>query len=381
MNKKYIAILTQPLGHNYGGLLQAYALQTYLKRHGYEAETIDRCMPIKRSSSIKGYVINCVRFLLGRIKLIPTRKKESFVLKNLLDFRDKRLYISHPIISEKQIRKYFRFKGFSAVIVGSDQVWRPRYSPSILNFYLDFLDDIGSSSKRIAYAASFGTSEWEYSKELTAQCKGLASKFDAVSVREDSAVGLCADKFGIKAQLVVDPTLLLEPSDYELLIHECSENSRGSCVLSYVLDPASEKSAIAESIGTSLGLEVFSIKPEHKITQVAANELAKCQLPSVESWLKAFHDASFVVTDSFHGTVFSILFNKPFVAVGNATRGMARFESLLTQFGLTGRLVTSIDDITPSLVLDEINWDAVNSKRLALAASSQEFLKTYLNGI
>ena len=375
-----VAILTQPLGHNYGGLLQAYALQTYLKKLGHEVETLDRRKSDRKLYVAKSYMLNVVRLMLGKIKSIPTNKKQIYVLSELAEFRDKCLTMSPEMLSDKALRGYYKENLFDAFIVGSDQVWRPRYSPCLTNFFLDFLDDIGSSAKRIAYAASFGTGEWEYTKELTEKCKSLAKKFDAVSVREGSAVGLSADKLGVKAELVVDPTLLLEPSDYEPLIQECTENAYSGCVLSYVLDPAPEKLAIAGRVGKLLGIKFFSIKPEQNISQVPARALAKCQFPSVETWLQAFHDAGFVVTDSFHGTVFSILFNKPFIAVGNTTRGMARFESLLSQFGLTERLVASIDDITPALIQDKINWREVNRKRVVLATSGREFLKTHLSG-
>src|SRR5690554_2294417 len=375
-----IAILTQPLGHNYGGLLQAYALQTYLKKLGCEVETLDRRVEGAGRISLKGHALNLARLMLGRIKSLPTESRQAWVLSELAAFRDRRLAMSPRIVSEQEVRNYYRDRDFDAFVVGSDQVWRPRYSPSILNFYLGFLDDIKSPAKRIAYAASFGVDDWEYSSELTEKCKILAQNFDAISVRESSAVSLCKDKLGAYAECVVDPTLLLEPADYEPLISECGENANAGCVLSYVLDPAPEKHSIADTVGSSLGLKVFSVKPEHSVAQVSTKDLDKCRYPSVESWLQAFHDASFVVTDSFHGTVFSILFNKPFIAVGNAGRGMARFESLLSQFGLTDRLVESPEEVSPKLVQSQIDWEAVNEKREALASAGRQFLQTQLFG-
>lgn len=375
-----VAILTQPLGHNYGGLLQAYALQVYLKKLGCEVETLDRRTVDAGRISAKRNLKNIVKLLLGRIKSLPTAKREAWVLRALADFRDKRLAMSQRIASEQAIRTYYRKKNFDAFVVGSDQVWRPRYSPSILNFYLNFLDDIKSPAKRIAYAASFGVDDWEYSEIEAEQCKKLAQKFDAISVRERSAVELCRDNLGVVAQWLVDPTLLLESEDYESLIAESEEGPDADYVLSYVLDPVPEKRTIADSVGQAVGVGVFSIKPELSITQVRGKDISKCRYPSVESWLQAFHSASFVVTDSFHGTVFSILFNKPFIAIGNSARGMARFESLLSQFGLSERLVESAEDVTPELVHCQIEWDTVNDKRKALAAVGREFLKTNILG-
>ncbi|GEN29585.1 MurB family protein [Halovibrio variabilis] len=380
MVRKKVAILTQPLGHNYGGILQAYALQTYLKKLGCEVETLDRRAPEVEQVSVKPHVLNLARLLLGRIKSIPTAKKQARVLEELARFRDDRITMSSKITGDQELREYYRGRNFDAFIVGSDQVWRPRYSPCIPNFFLDFLDDIESPAKRIAYAASFGINEWEYSSELTEKCKSLAQEFDAISVRESSAVDLCKEMLGVSAEFLVDPTLLLEPAEYEPLINECGENANAGCVLSYVLDPAPEKHSIAANVGNSLGITVFSIKPKHSVAQVRTKDFYKCRFPSVESWLQAFQGANFIVTDSFHGAVFSILFNKPFIAVGNPVRGMARFESLLSQFGLSDRLVESPLEVTPELVHNKIEWDSVNIRRAALANMGHQFLATHLLG-
>ena len=375
-----IAILTQPLGHNYGGLLQAYALQAYLKKLGCEVETLDRRVEDAGRIPVKRHVLNLARLMLGRIKSLPTKRRQAWVLKELAAFRDHRLTMSPRITSEQELREYYRDREFDAFVVGSDQVWRPRYSPSILNFFLDFLADIKSPAKRIAYAASFGVAVWEYSSELTEKCKALAQRFDAISVRESSAVELCREKLGVSSLCVVDPTLLLEPADYKPLIIGCDENVNAGCVLSYVLDPDPEKRSIADSVGEFIGLKVFSIKPEYSITQVQAKDLSKCRFPSVESWLHAFRDAGFVVTDSYHGTLFSILFNKPFIAIANSTRGATRFESLLSQFGLNERLVDSSSNISPELIYKKIDWGAVNDKREALAGVGREFINNHLLG-
>lgn len=125
---------------------------------------------------------------------------------------------------------------------------------------------------------------------------------------------------------------------------------------------------------------MLSNRTLRELRSVFSNDLEKARFPSVESWLQSFRDAKFIVTDSFHGTVLSILFNKPFIAVGNSARGMARFESLLSQFGLTDRLVESPEEVSPKLVHSQIDWKAVNDKREALASAGRQFLKTQLFG-
>ncbi|MCC5879155.1 MAG: polysaccharide pyruvyl transferase family protein [Idiomarina sp.] len=373
-----VAILTQPLGHNYGGLLQAYALQSYLKSVGCEVQIINRRTIKSKRKEIKQLVINSVRLLKGRIKTIPTEARQASILRELTSFRDHYLAMSPAITDEQQIRDFFLKDNFDVVVVGSDQVWRPRYSPSIKNFYLDFLNDIDSSAKRLAYAASFGVDAWEYTPELTLQCKALIQRFDAISVREQSGVGLCSGNFSVTATCTVDPTLLLEPSAYDVLINKDESNNTDSYLFSYVLDPNSVKSAIISKAANARGIKTLSILPKHSMIDVTLKEFNDCRYPSVESWLKGYRNSDFVVTDSFHGTVFSILFNKPFIAVGNAARGMARFESLLSQLGLQDRLVESEAEVTEELLNKDIDWDSVNAKRVALVKESQDFLRTHL---
>src|SRR5690606_30541311 len=127
---------------------------------------------------------------------------------------------------------------FSAVVVGSDQVWRPRYSPNIYNFFLDFLKN-NSTIKKVAYAASFGTEDWEYTEEQTREARELIKHFNAVSVRESSGVLLCDKYLNRKdAVHVLDPTLLLKAEDYNQLINKTKKEIG---LFTYVLDETKEK--------------------------------------------------------------------------------------------------------------------------------------------
>ena len=118
-----------------------------------------------------------------------------------------------------------------------------------------------------------------------------------------------------------------------------------------------------------LGLKAFEVQPKHKgLSKTAVQEdLQGCVYPSVTKWLRAFVDADFVITDSFHGCVFSIIFNKPFVAIGNKGRGLARFESLLKMFGLEDRL-------NSSQLTTEIDWESVNGKLNSYREISKNFI-------
>lgn len=366
--------MTQPLGHNYGGLLQAFALQSYLKTIGCSVVSLDRKPARNVLKESKRFTTNVAKRFLGRIKSLPSEKANKYVFSHLIEFKNRYILMSQPVTTQKQVRSYFQQNDFDAVIVGSDQVWRPKYSPSLENYFFDFLDDIDSSAKRISYAASFGVSEWELSDKQTLQCKKLVQKFDAVSVREKSAVILCKQHFGITTDWVVDPTMLLDVSDYEQLLIDKPSASKGH-ILTYVLDSAEDKQEIAKIVAGTLGLKEFSVKPEKTLTQVSSYEINNCQYPKVEDWLQGFKDASYVVTDSFHGCVFAILFNKPFIAIGNKSRGQARFESLLSMFELENRLISTSGELNENFIKVDIDWYRVNQLKTMRAQVAKEFLK------
>ena len=366
--------MTQPLGHNYGGLLQAFALQSYLKTIGCSVVSLDRKPARNVLKESKRFTTNVAKRFLGRIKSLPSEEANKYVFSHLIEFKNRYILMSQPVTTQKQVRSYFQQNDFDAVIVGSDQVWRPKYSPSLENYFFDFLDDIDSSAKRISYAASFGVSEWELSDKQTLQCKKLVQKFDAVSVREKSAVILCKQHFGITTDWVVDPTMLLDVSDYEQLLIDKPSASKGH-ILTYVLDSAEDKQEIAKIVAGTLGLKEFSVKPEKTLTQVSSYEINNCQYPKVEDWLQGFKDASYVVTDSFHGCVFAILFNKPFIAIGNKSRGQARFESLLSMFELENRLISTSGELNENFIKVDIDWYRVNQLKTMRAQVAKEFLK------
>lgn len=359
-----IGILTLPLHTNYGGNLQAYALMTFLSRQGHDIVLINRQKAkFKYSSShIKKYIIRIIRkYILGKKNVyvfqeLKAQQEYPILSKYTQKFIDK--YIqpqTETYYTSSDLQKGFTNYNFEAIIVGSDQVWRPRYTPNIYDYYLEFTK--GIKLKRISYAASFGTNEWTYDKEQTTRCFQLLEKFDAISVRETDAVAFIKEKAGIKATHVLDPTMLLNAKDYRDLL--APDLTHKTDLLVYILDEDKDKKFVIEDISSSLCLKV-------KRANVNINdfsiEISKRIAPSVESWLQGFYESEFIITDSFHACVFSILFNKPFIAYGNKNRGLSRFSSLLSMFGLEERLITSKEEFKQINLKDKINWELVNSK-------------------
>lgn len=202
-----------------------------------------------------------------------------------------------------------------AWIVGSDQVWRPWCSPDIKNYFFDFLSY--SSAKKIAYAVSFGTDIWEIDESTTKEIKILALKFDAVSVREAVGVELCDRYLGVEATHVLDPTMLLTKDDYDLLIDN-GNSPMADYAATYLLDPNREKRMVVKEECRKYSLEELPIGRMHKT-----------EFDSIESWLAGIRNAKMVITDSFHGTVFSLIYGVPVRFLSNSLRGNSRFDSLI----------------------------------------------------
>lgn len=367
-----ICILTQPLHTNYGGLLQAYALQVVLKRMGHEVWTEDRKWKRPLIVKVKQLIARMIKY---KGLYYPTDRQEQSIAQKTIPFIRKYITTTEPILSntKKEFHKYH----FDAYIVGSDQVWRPIYSYCLSNYFLDFT--IGQHVKRIAYAASFGTSDWEFTGKQTKKCAALAKQFDAISVREDCGVFLCKKYLGVNAIHLLDPTMLLNKEDYIRLVEQERTLASGKKLMTYVLDQSEEKKAIVQKVSQALGISPNVVMPAMSFSQVGKKYINQCVFPPVTDWLRGFIDAEYVITDSFHGTVFSILFNKPFVVMANNARGMARLTSLLKKFELEERLVYSLEDVTVKMLYVPMNFEKANQVLDMEREKAKSFLTESLN--
>ncbi len=382
-----IAILTQPLKTNYGGILQCYALKTVLERMGHNVTVLNRRYPGPGSRLILmrfGSLAKCVvrKCLFGRkdIALMNpwsedynTHKQSEDEKKGsaeILRFIRENIPLSKPLRSTGELAKYVASNGFDCILVGSDQVWRECYSPCIEDFFLGFLPEEDKHLK-ITYAASFGTADEPISSGHIDDCVRLARRFSAISVREESGVQIMKNDFGLDAKLLLDPTLLLSAEDYGKV-----SGTAGNCGLaSYVLDENEMKDSILEEAGKALNLR------QTKLRIVAGHPDAETvSTPSVERWLASIAGADFVITDSFHGCVFSIINRKPFIAIANRDRGLERFTSLLGTFGLTDRLIFSKEDFEArkERLLSPIDYAPVIDRHQQLIQDSLSWLKENL---
>lgn len=265
----------------------------------------------------------------------------------------------------------------TSFIVGSDQVWRGEYArliESLPFFFLNFATQ-EQRQRSIAYAASFGSDEWEGTPEETAECARLLRDFKVVSVREHSGIRICREVFGVEAVQMPDPTLLLEQEDYNHLIRNWRTKSTDTPFMAvYLLDETKEKKALTRTLSKEIGLHA-----QHLMPHPGAKRLMDRLPLSIPQWLRFMRDCECVLTDSFHGCVFSIIFNKPFICLGNESRGSARFDSLLGTFDLQGRLVTNPSpEELQKLISTPIDWEKVNTIRHCEKQRAFDFLRANL---
>lgn len=313
-----IGILTHPQHINYGGILQCYALSTFLSKLGHSALVIRREKDMLEWRWLASQFVNAsrIRRLLHRNTIDKKAKIEPFSVKHL--------YRSKVIHSQRKMRDSCKDYGLDAVIVGSDQVWRADYAMQFgYNYFLDFAPQ---GVKKVSYAASFGLSTWEYSPDQSVRIKALLSEFAGVSVRENDAVTLCKEHIGIEVLQMPDPTLLLSDSDYDKLASP--RLVKDKYVFVYWLG---EERKIEPKIA-----EYES--QQYKVIYVGLRE--QRVLPSVEDWLSYIKYADIVLTDSFHGCVFSIIYKRDTQVFTNESGGNGRLASLLTQFGVSDNIVS-----------------------------------------
>lgn len=360
-----IGILTQPLVVNYGGILQCFALQHYLESRGHNVIILNR--------KTKPGVLYRIKQPIRHIKHIFDGSFKGRLSINR--FIRTSINLSGPIYSSLGLYEAMKDYNLDGIIVGSDQVWRECYSPNIEDFFLGFIPDNYHCFK-IAFSASFGTSDNPISQRCLKTCVEYAKKFSAVSVREDSGRIILRDIFNITAKVTLDPTLILPKYCYDQL-YKHKEKRFNQFVLSYILDDTCEKNQIIEDVTKYYSLPCYNIRYKSK------NNPISIIIPPIEEWLDLFNSADFIVTDSFHGCVFSIINKKQFILISNEGRGLERFLSLLGMLGLLDRLIYSCNDYYQkrSILPKPIDYATVDRIIEQKQKESLEFLNTALHSV
>ena len=370
-----IGIITLNSHANYGGILQAYAMTRVLSNLGHEAKVI--YLPVRWSLPWYKYPYVVVKRLIKRAQGEKVRifneyynnKTYGILTQNTQRFIDS--YVPHVVVKRYED---LNESDWDAFVVGSDQVWRPDYmgQHNIRHAFLSFASNW--NIRRVAYATSFGVDEWLFTDEQTEVFGRLVKKFNAISVREASAVDMCMEHWGVKPLHVIDPTMLLPKEEYESLVkHGDVAKSKGN-LLCYILDENESTNKLISLLEEHYSMKAFRVNSKYEDYLAPVKERIQ---PPVEQWLRGFMDAKMVITDSFHACVFSIIFNKPFLVVENERRGAARIKSLLNKYGLVHRMISCNNKIGKSIFDEE--WDWVNSVICESKIIAINYLNSSLN--
>jgi len=355
---KKVGILTLPLTHNYGGILQCVALQKVLVDLGCDVLILDRKYP-------EPFWKRTLKKTLFGFSFAEIERFKTKHFKN----------ISEPIRTSEGLKEAVLESNIEAVVVGSDQIWREQYvSGFSLDYFLESLSEI--PIKKIAYAASFGTGTIR-KPVSNVNISDLLKKFSGISVRETSGLKILEENFNIHyATQALDPTLLLPSSFYESISAEAKTPPSKKTLAVYLLDETEEKLTQINQVAETMGLSVVQIchQPTHTLRRIFQ------QKKDVAHWLQTIQNAEVVITDSYHGMLFSILFKKQFVVWVNNKRGATRFNSIAKQLGLQDRLVQDLQNTNIGGWYTEIiDYKTVYSKLETLQEASLAFLKTNLS--
>lgn len=322
-----IGILTHPLGHNYGGILQAYALKSKLEHKGHQVIIIDRR---EEEPKYKLIIKNILRVL--RVSRFYSYYKTN---RHLITFTKRHFVRTRPAFNNVEIKKEICRHNMDLIIIGSDQVWR---SDFCLKYGYDYWGDLqlNTNSPRLcSYAASLAHDNWTYNKEQTKRIKSLVDKFDRISVREQNAIKLFKDNLGIEAEWLIDPTLLHGSDFYDNIT--AKRIVKEPYIFVYWLG---ERNLILPTI------EKYS--KEYRIIELNLRDTNEKE--SIEEWLSYIKHADRVITDSFHGIVFSIIFRKQFTAHKNLSGGYIRILSLFEQLDIKEKLEKPEIDLDYNLI-------------------------------
>jgi len=328
--KKNIAIFNFCYGHNYGAVLTAYALQSTLLKLGYNPY------------------------------LIKNTDKNNLI-KSFLDpfwqFEQDNLFTSKDIINQNELKLLNKY--YDNFIVGSDQIWRYRYIKSVYKIY--FLSFVEKNKKKIACAASFGQKYWEGPERVTKKIKNYIKTFDSITVREKSGVDICKNIFNVKAKAIFDPVFYLKKMEWKKLSEKSTINLNSSCLI-YILDRSKR-----------IINQINDITKKVKIPQY----FIKNKLTNIYDFLKSIETSQRVITDSFHGLCFSIIFHKDFICLCNKNRGEERFISLLSDLGLMNRLFYDLSEVDWAK-LSPINYSKIEKIIEKKRQEGLEFLSSNL---
>lgn len=353
-----VGVLGVWFGANYGSLLNGYAVYKLLNKMGKKVLMIHKIGAMPNDGEING--THNARFI------------EKF-------YPDEDI---SPVYSYEHLSELNKY--CDAFLTGSDQIWHYNINSYFhMSFFMNFVD---KDKRKISFGTSFGHAQDFTPVELRGDYRKLLQKFHAISVREESAVDLCKNVYGVNAQTVIEPVFCIDKEEYDRLAEASAIALDEHYILAYILDPTDKKREVLQYYSERSGKKLIII-PDGQPSTYRKNKEA-LNLPNclagigAEDFVKLFQNADFVISDSFHGTAFSIIFNKPFLSIANQKRGYARFEDLLGRFDLMNRMVYDRDLDTYGRnegFLKEFDYSETNQKIQSARQDALAWLEKALN--
>lgn len=367
--KKRIGIITMHKIYNFGSALQAYALQQIICNLGYEAELIDYQFPNTFHGVRKKGVLEKLKIKIGKslglsVGFLTLKRYEQF-WKSFFH-----LSVSYELPQSLKNNP----PQYDVYVTGSDQVWNTDYTKNDFSFLLDFVE----KGKKIAYAPSFSKSTID--KEYEASFKSYLSRYESLSVRENSGVEFIRSLTSQDATLVLDPTLLLSKEEWNKIADTEFDRYKGRkyillYIQKYSFDPSSSIVKLVKHIQDQLGLPVISFRNMEHVG-------LSCEVVDGIGPIQFLHlvrNASYIVTASFHGTAFAINYGIPFSSmIKSESFNDDRQMNLMNMFDLRDRMVCLDDDVTK--VRLSLSFEKVQTSLVQWRKYSMEYLKHAIEG-
>lgn len=359
MNKKKIGVITFHNYDNYGAILQSYALQKCIERLGADAQIIDyACDYIGNPFQLKRLknkgLFNYIYGAIGYICYLPRRRRCNAFRKNLR--------YSEPVTAETVSKLDGKYDVF---ISGSDQVWDWHLTDFDRAFFLDFV----TKGKKCSYAASIGEHlpAEEYREEYTR----LLSRFDRILMRESYGADVVQELIGTKPDCACDPTLLFTGEEWESVMAPARKRKPYILVYQLGVNPSFVK--FVKRLKEKTGLHVVYVPFPLVGLLNCAPQIAAGPM----EWLRMFKDAEYVVTDSFHGAVFSILFHRRFFVRADGHHKNRRAEELLTRLHLTDRIIRG--ELTDEMLTAQMDYTFADRELQAIREDSLDKLSQLIS--
>jgi len=363
--KKKVGLITIHSAHNYGAILQAYALQRKIFNFGYDCELIDYATAVDLNNKKLFRFSISLRAILNNLRVITHLASRKQRYKLFEDFINGNMILTKKYDSVQKLNN--EKLNFDIFVTGSDQTFNLQLSgePSLrYPFYLSFVKD----KPKIAYAASFGEKISEFTKEDIVFIKSALSEYSYLGVRELSGVDFIKHTLDREAKLVLDPTLLLDKNEWDGVATD-RIFVKGDYILFYSVLSDGWAVRQVNELSRHTGLPVVAVHLKNRYE--LGSDFIRAVVAGPAEFIGLIKNAKIICTTSFHATVFSIIFNKPFYSLKYGAG--ARIGSLLNSLELTDRLVDYNTNISVENIYN-INYERCNTLLMEHRADSQKFL-------